>query len=98
MTEINNLDHAIEISIKKYLYSQNFKKGTQKSPALVPHPTVSGIFHRDFQRWLVQKKYTKEEENDLKEIYQIAIAAGSLLSAILRNRRVSQLNQNPSCI
>ena len=42
MTEINNLDHAIEISIKKYLYSQIFKKGTQKMPALVPHPTVSG--------------------------------------------------------
>ena len=40
MTEINNLDHAIEISIKKYLYSQIFKKGTQKIPALVPHPTV----------------------------------------------------------
>ena len=40
MTEINNLDHAIEISIKKYLYSQIFKKGTQKMPALVSHPTV----------------------------------------------------------
>ena len=58
---------------------------------------MSSIFHGDFQNWLVQKKYTKEEENDLKEIYQIAIA-GSLFSAILRNRRVSQLNQNPSCI
>ena len=41
MTEINNLDHAIEISIKKYLYSQIFKKGTQKMPALVPHPRVT---------------------------------------------------------
>ena len=40
VTEINNLDHAIEISIKKYLYSQIFKKGTQKMPALVPHPIV----------------------------------------------------------
>ena len=43
MTEINNLDHAIEISIKKYLYSQIFKKGTQKMPALVPHPTVNAL-------------------------------------------------------
>ena len=40
MTEINNLDHTIEISIKKYLYSQIFKKGTQKMPAHVSHPIV----------------------------------------------------------
>ena len=41
VTETQNSDNAIEFSIKKYLYSQSFKKGTQKMPALVPHPTVS---------------------------------------------------------
>ena len=40
MTETQNSDNAIEFSIKKYLFSQSFKKGTQKMPALVPHPTV----------------------------------------------------------
>ena len=40
VTEINNEDHAIEISVKKYLYRQIFKKGTQKIPALVSHPIV----------------------------------------------------------
>ena len=45
MTKINNLDHAIEISIKKYLYSQIFKKGTQKIPALVPHPRVFNFMY-----------------------------------------------------
>ena len=43
MTEINNLDHAIEFSTKKYLHRQIFKKGTQKIPALVPHPRVQYI-------------------------------------------------------
>ena len=43
VTEIKNLDHTIEISVKKYLNSQIFMKGTQKMSAISSHPTVSRV-------------------------------------------------------
>ena len=49
VTETQNFDNVIEFSIKKYLYSQIFKKGTQKMPALVPHPTVA--YFKRFKNW-----------------------------------------------
>ena len=49
MTEIEYSDNAIEFSIKKYLYSQIFEKGTQKMPALVPHPTVRSYQSLDIE-------------------------------------------------
>ena len=40
LTEIKYSDNAIEFYTENYILGQIFKKGTQKMPALVPHPTV----------------------------------------------------------
>ena len=40
VSETYNSDNAIEFSIKKYIYSQIFTRGTEKFPAPVPHPRV----------------------------------------------------------
>ena len=40
MTEIKYSDNAIEFYTKNYIPWPIFTKGTQKMPALVPHPTV----------------------------------------------------------
>ncbi len=41
MTEIKYSDNAIEFYTENYILGQIFKKGTQKMPALVLHPTVN---------------------------------------------------------
>ena len=40
--EINNLDHAIELSTKKYPYNRIFVNGGEKWWAPAPNPTVYG--------------------------------------------------------
>ena len=40
LTEIKYSDNAIVFYTENYILSQIFMKGTQKMPALVPHPTV----------------------------------------------------------
>ena len=40
LTEIKYSDNAIEFYTENYILGQIFKKGTQKIPALVPHPRV----------------------------------------------------------